>query len=329
MLPHSGPRTRTWQAVVDLGAELAALGDAAGARTPASIAIVLDWPSWWALELDSRPSTELSMVDILTDWYAPLWRRGYSVDFAHPESDLSAYALVLVPQLYSVTDAGAQRIIASAESGATVAIGYFSGAVDEHDRVRAGGYPAVWQELLGLWIEEYRPLVGGTTIEIRPCPDGTDDLLPHGQASVWSEHVHLSGSLAVLEYAQGELAGHPAVTRHVLEAGGRAWYVSADLDGASMDALVLRIVDDAGVLPILHETPPHGLEVAIRETSDRRFLFLLNHGPSTLVVDPTTTGVPIAWHRLATDAAVDATVAVPAGDVVILVANQERTSEPR
>jgi hypothetical protein len=83
------------------------------------------------------------------------------------------------------------------------------------------------------------------------------------------------------------------------------------------------------VRPILREAPPQGLEVAIRETSDRRFLFLLNHGPSALAVDPTTTGEPIAWCRLDTGLAIAATVAVPAGDVVILVANQERTSEPR
>ena len=132
-----------------------------GARTDADVAIVLDWSSWWALELDSRPSTLLSTVAILRTWYEPLWRRGYSIDFAHPESDLSGYALVLVPQLYSVTDRGAARIVEAAERGSSVAVGYFSGAVDERDRVRTGGYPAPWQELLGIWVEEYRPLLPG------------------------------------------------------------------------------------------------------------------------------------------------------------------------
>ena len=33
-----------------------------------------------------------------------------TVDFAHPESDLSAYRLVLVPALYLVSDAGAENV---------------------------------------------------------------------------------------------------------------------------------------------------------------------------------------------------------------------------
>ena len=329
MLPHAGPRTRSWRAVVDLGAELAALREVAGARTSASVAIVLDWPSWWALELDSRPSTGLSMVGILKEWYEPLWRRGYSIDFAHPESDLSGYALVLVPQLYAVTDAGAKSLISAAEGGTTVAVGYFSGAVDERDRVRAGGYPAPWQDLLGLWVEEYRPIVGGSTIGLRPSEGSGLGALPQGAASVWSEHVHLTGAVAVLEYAHGELAGQPAVTRHDLASGGRAWYVSADLDAASMDALILRIADDAGVEPILRSAPPEGLEVTIRETPEKRFLFLLNHGQTAVAVDPTTTGDPADWRRIGADPSVDGTLDVPAGDVVILVANQERTSVAR
>jgi beta-galactosidase len=323
MLPHAGPRTRTWHEVVALGAELESLRAVAGARTEADVAIVLDWSSWWALELDSRPSTLLSMVAILRSWYEPLWRRGYSIDFAHPESDLSGYALVLVPQLYSVTDRGAARIVEAAERGSSVAVGYFSGAVDERDRVRTGGYPAPWQELLGIWVEEYRPLLPGDGAAIR----STDPSLPDAAvATGWSEHLHLTTAEAVMSYSGGDIDGLPAVTRRDHPSGGIAWYVSAGLERGAMDALVGRIAADSAAHPILPTPPPAGIEVAVRETDEERYLFLLNHGSDDQAVE-VSSAEGSAWKHATSRAPAGGTVTVAGGDVVVLVERRERTPD--
>ena len=81
-----------------------------------------------------------------------------NVDFAHPESDLSGYRLVVVPALYLVTDAGADNVRRFVADGGTALVTFFSGIVDAQDRVRLGGYPAPWCELLGLRVEELAPL---------------------------------------------------------------------------------------------------------------------------------------------------------------------------
>ena len=299
MLPHAGPRTRSWTSVVELGAELAALSGAAGARTPADIAIVLDWNSWWALELDSRPSTRLSMVAEIRRWYRPLWERGFSVDFVHPESDLTGYSLVLLPQLYLTSDETGRRIIEAADAGTSIAIGFFSGAVDSSDHVRSGGYPAQWQDLLGLWVEEYRPLLPGTRMELHHSSDapftGTVEALH------WSEHVHPTDANVVLSYTEGDLAGLPAVTsRAIPGSGATAWYLSTALDDDAMSALLLHIAQTAGVEPILAVPPPPDIEVALRESDAERFLFLLNHGASDQLVDLTVpgSGPQPAWRLL-------------------------------
>jgi beta-galactosidase len=323
MLPHAGPRTRTWREVEALGAELASLQGVAGARTRADVAIVLDWSSWWALELDSRPSTLLSMVAILRTWYEPLWRRGYSIDFAHPESDLTGYALVLVPQLYLVTDRGAARIVDAAEHGCSVAIGYFSGAVDERDRVRTGGYPAPWLDLLGIWVEEYRPLLPGDSIDVR----STHPALPaESVATNWSEHLHLTAAEQVMSYAGGDLDGAPAVTARTLPGGGKAWYVSAALDPDVMDSLVLQIAADSAAEPILVTPPPVGIEVAERRTDDQRFLFLLNHGEVDQAVDVPAVGNS-PWTYAISRAPAGGSVTVGGGDVVVLATRNERTPD--
>jgi len=313
MLPHAGPRTRSWQEVVSLGGELANLDALVGARTEADIAIVLDWMSWWALELDSRPSTRLSMVSILRAWYQPLWERGFSIDFAHPESDLSRYQLVLIPQLYAVSDTGAQRVIDAVQSGTSIAIGFFSGAVDERDRVRVGGYPAPWTELLGLWIEEYRPLLPGERIPVRLV--GSTGL-GEGWCEDWSEHLHAVDATVVMEYVGGDLDGSPAITRRDVD-GATAWYISAGLDQHTRAELLLEMTRAAGVAPILADAPPSGVEVALRRTDTDQFLFLLNHtaAPQTVAL-PTNAGA--GWSVASIHEPVSGAVTLAAGDVQIL-----------
>ncbi len=93
MLPHAGTDSRVWREVVGLGADLRRLAQVAGSPVPAEVALLLDWESWWALELDSHPS-RLRLTELIREFYRPLFEAGVNADFAHPESDLSGYRLV-------------------------------------------------------------------------------------------------------------------------------------------------------------------------------------------------------------------------------------------
>jgi beta-galactosidase len=98
MVPHVPKETsRSWREVSNLGLELDRLDELLGARGEAETAILLDWESWWALELDSKPSTAVRMLEGLYSFYKPLYEANVPVDFAHPGSDLSSYTLVVAP----------------------------------------------------------------------------------------------------------------------------------------------------------------------------------------------------------------------------------------
>ncbi|MFD2352621.1 beta-galactosidase [Nonomuraea ferruginea] len=47
MLPHSGPSSRTFREVVELGRELRLLSGVAGTSSRADVAILFDWNGWW------------------------------------------------------------------------------------------------------------------------------------------------------------------------------------------------------------------------------------------------------------------------------------------
>jgi beta-galactosidase len=303
MLPHAGTDSQIWRDVVQLGADLRALAEVRGSVTAAEVAIVWDWNARWALELPSQPSSELRFQDLVRNWYTPLWRAGVAVDFVRPDADLSSYRLVLAPSLYLVDDMGAVNLAGFAERGGTLVVGFHSGAVDENCHVRLGGYPGAFRDVLSVHTDELFPLLPGERLHL------TGEVPSSATATLWSERVRLVGAEPVASYAEGPLAGVPAVTRHT-PGDGTAWYLATSPDPATLAALLDRICDEAGVQPVL-STPQHGIEAVRRSGRDADYLFLIDHTGNGAEV-------PAEGVELLTGKAVSGWVTVPTGGVAVV-----------
>jgi beta-galactosidase len=205
-------------------------------------------------------------MDRIREYYTPLWRANVTVDFAHPETDLGGYKLVVVPNLYQVSDEAAANLVGYVERGGTLVMGPFSGVSDTDERIRLGGYPAPFRELLGLRIEEYWPLPDDQPLELR------SDLLGDFTASSWGEWLTADGATPLAQIASGPLAGIPAVLSHDYGAG-TAWYVATVPTQERVLARLLEVAcAKAGVQPVLPDLPA-GVE-AIRRGD---FVFVLDH----------------------------------------------------
>ncbi|MGP2437869.1 beta-galactosidase [Streptomyces sp. JW3] len=284
MLPHGGTGTRVWREVVALGAALDDLSEIRGTRTVADVAVLWDWHSWWAQNLEWRPSEDHDARERADAFYEALYDRHLTVDFAHPEADLSAYPLVVVPALYLMTEAAGRNLTQYVESGGTLLVSYFSGIVDEHDAVHEGACPGVLRDVLGLTVEEFAPLLKGDTVEVTG-PGGTGLA-----ADVWTEFVVPRGAETVWTYADGPAAGHPAVTRHRLGAG-TAWYVSTRLAADGLDAVLARATEDAHV-PARPDLP-RDVEVVRRTGESGSYLFAVNHTGTDVKVPLDTPGTEL------------------------------------
>ena len=269
MVPHAGIDTRQWREVVALGAELAKLAPLAGTPVSAHVAILLDWESWWALELDSHPAG-LRLPELLAELYQPLFDAGTTVDFAHPEADLGRYQLVVAPALYLVSDRAATNLTDYVGAGGTALVTYFSGIVDPDDHIRLGGYPAPWRDLLGLDVEEVSPLPPTTTVRL-----GGPLAHPGSAGRRWQELIRLRGAQVLLEIADGPLAGQPAATAHP-HGRGSAYYLATTPDPVTLSALIAEIAARAGV-PAGPSRPP-GVEAVERGGH----LVLINHSDTTV-----------------------------------------------
>ncbi|MGW7024986.1 beta-galactosidase [Streptomyces decoyicus] len=275
MLPHGGTDTRIFREVSALGRELASVPGIEGTRSRAEVALLADWHSWWALELDSKPSTALDHSRIALDHYRPLFEAGVACDVVPPQRELSGYRLVVAPNLYLLTADDAQRLASYVRDGGQLLVSFFSGIVDAHDRVHPGGCPAPLRELLGLRVEEFWPLDEGRSVAV-------GDGVRTGRADLWSEVIDLEGAEALAHFTDGDLAGRPAVTRHTY-GRGTVWYVGTRLDAALMRALLDDVRAAAGVAPVLPDLP-EGVQATVREGVGGRYVFLLNHGARTVEV---------------------------------------------
>ena len=300
LVPHAGTGTKVWREVVDLGATLARLGEVAGSTVRADVAILFDWHSWWAAELDSHPSADVTYPDVSTALYRALWDAGVTTDIVHPDSDLSAYRLVLVPTLYLTTDAAAANLRTFVEGGGHALVTYWSGIVDEHDHVRLGGYPGAFRDLLGVSTEEFFPLRRDEEVRL------AGGVLDGETADVWTELVHLRGAKEVSGYADGPLPGVAALTCNAV-GDGTAWYLATRLRPSGTAALVRELCAAAGVE--VHDQP--GVEVVRRVGDVASYLFVLNHTSAAVEVAANGTD-------LVSGEPCSGTVRVPPGGVAVI-----------
>ena len=269
MVPHVNPEeSQSWREVKRLGADLGKLDAILGATGDAETAILLDWESWWALEVDSKPSTAIRMLDGIYTFYEPLFEANVPVDFVHPGADLSGYKLVIAPNLYLVRDEASENIVEYVRGGGTLVMSFFSGIVDENEHIRLGGYPAPFRELLGLQIEDFIPLSVGEENRLL-TKDGASY-----PCDLWADLIHLEGAEPLATYVDGFYAETPAATRHSF-GEGVAYYLGTRSEGRYTKSLLEEVAREAG-LRIPLEVPP-GVEVVRRRSRESSFLFLLNH----------------------------------------------------
>ncbi|MFE1241686.1 beta-galactosidase [Streptomyces tendae] len=295
MVGHAGEHGRTHQEVVQLGADLARLGPhAAGGTVGADIAVLHDWHAWWAADQEARPSARVDHADVLRAWHRALWRGGLTTDFAHPEDDLTRYKVVVVPQLYALTDAAVDNLLAHVRGGTTLVCGFLTGVADQDDRIRPGGMDARLRELFGIrTLHEWWPLDDDESAD---C-DGF-------RGTLWSEEIEPDGTASdTIPYKGGELDGLPAVLRK-----GSAWYLSTLPEPDALRDLLVRVAADAGAHPVLDALPA---DVEAVRRGD--LLFLLHHGR-----DPVTVDVPGTHRELLTDAVVTDRVTLGRYGVAVL-----------
>jgi beta-galactosidase len=279
VLDHAGRTdTRVFREVSEVGSEFARVGDAVlGARTPARVALLVDWDSWWAVEMSDGPNRNVRYMDVLTAYHRALWQANASLDVVPVTADLSGYDVVVAPLLHMVKGDLAERVTAFVDGGGTFVTTALSGRVDEDDNAFLTDVPGPFASLLGLRVEEtdaQQPdVVNPVTLF------GTEYEGRHVFEVVIPDDAEVLGT-----YGADFYAGTPAVTR-AARGRGSAWYVATLLDDAGVATVVRKALDEHGLIGPLADVPD--VEVTERVSPDcTRHLFVLNHGEARTVECP-------------------------------------------
>jgi beta-galactosidase len=291
VINHAGrDDTRTFREVAALGEELERFGPVAlGARTPARVALLFDWDSWWALEISDGPSRLVRYQQVVLGYYQALWEAGVDVDVVPVTADLTSYDVVVAPALHMVRGDLAERLEAVARRGGSVLATYLSGRVDEDDNAFLADVPGPLAPLMGVRIDEWDARDAGTANPVRlgdPDGDGVESA-----ARLVFEIVVPQGADVLGRYQADFYAGTPAVTRNTF-GGGYGWYVATGLDQTGVDWVVRRVLDTHGIAG-RHRGLPQ-LETAARVAPDgTRLLFLLNHSDQPLTAPAAVSGTDL------------------------------------
>jgi len=304
---HGSDRSRVFREVTALGRELAHMSELVGSRIDARVAIVFDWENWWALELPSKPNNDVRYLDRVLSYYRVLWKKNIAVDMIHPSSSWDGYDVVIMPALYLFPEVYRSVVEQFVARGGTLIADFFSGIVDENDRVHLGGYPQPLTGVLGLEIEEFYPLAAEDRVTVRWPHDGRDEVY---QGSVWAEQVVPRTARPIALFGDHFFDGNPAITVNAWGMG-QAYYIATQLEETAWERVLQPILDRHRLRSPL--SVPEGVEVTVRESEHHRYYFLLNYQST-----PVTVTLPEPMTRL-TDRQVLSQVVLAGWDATVLV----------
>ena len=290
VIGHAGRSdTRVFREVAELGAELDRIGSATlGARTPARVALLFDWDSWWALEISDGPSRLVRYQQVVLAYHRALWAAGVDLDVVAVTADLSRYDVIVAPALHMLKSDLPQRLEAVAARGGSVLTTYLSGRVDENDNAFLTDVPGPLGGLMGIRVDEWD--ARGPEV-VNPVRLGTGADRLDVSSRLLFELVIPQGAEIVGTYQADFYAGTAAVTRNSF-GDGHGWYVATDLDQAGVSWVTRQVLARYDLLGPYPDVP--GLESARRVAPDGTpLLFLLNHRAEPVEVAARRGGVDL------------------------------------
>ncbi|CAM3349556.1 beta-galactosidase [Occultella aeris] len=314
LLDHTGRTdTRAFTEAATLGAELERLGDAVlGARTPARVALLFDWDSWWAAEISDGPNRHVRYPDVVLGYHRALWEANVDLDAVPVTADLTGYDVVLAPLLHMIKGDLTQRLAAVVARGGTVITSFLSGRVDIDDNAFLGDDPAGFTSLFGVRVAEtdaqLPEVANPVTLADPDRPDRTDSLTADGRLVM--EVLVPEGAEVIGTYGADFYAGEPAVTRYRpgaagaggtvggVDAAGRsgeAWYVGTELAADGVAWVVRAALARHGLLGPYPDVAD--LEVSVRERDGVRHTFVLWHGDAPVEVPAHVGGTELLTGR--------------------------------
>jgi beta-galactosidase len=301
---HGRLDTRVGRELVATSSDLRALSAVpAGLAVDGRIALVFDWPSWWAHHNTPGLDQRSRYLDVCRSVHRALAERGLVVDVVGAHGPFHRYDAVVAPLLHLVDDITIDALDAFARSGGILVTTTGSAITGATAQVHRDGIDPRWRALTGVWIEE----TDVQPAERRNRVGFTDGRQHHGRELFDIVRTETADVVAV--FGDDFYAGSPAVTVNRVGDGSVVYVASIDAE------LVASALDDlATATAPITDVDHSAVECVLWRGPGGRCLYVLNHGEraASIVLD----GGP--WTDVLTGVAHRGVVELAAHDAAVL-----------
>ena len=270
ILNHDRSKSPAYEEIRQTVKELKALGqEVLYSQYAAQTALVFDYDCSWAVKIQPGHYA-LDYMTQVTSWYGAISASHTGIDVIAPEADLSPYKIVFAPLAYVMSEKQAAKIKSFVQAGGMFVTNFRLGVKTETSQIVRTPLPGLLRDVMGVTVADYVPIYSAkNAVKFAPALAG-----PDGECGLWTDILQPTGAEVLASYTKGWHAGEAAITMNTV-GSGKAVYIGADLDGASLARVLRTLSGLAGVKPPL-EVPP-GIELTVRRAGDKQWIFVLNH----------------------------------------------------
>jgi beta-galactosidase len=270
ILNHDRSKSPAYEEIRQTVKELKALGqEVLYSQYAAQTALVFDYDCSWAVKIQPGHYA-LDYMTQVTSWYGAISASHTGIDVIAPEADLSPYKIVFAPLAYLMSEKQAAKITSFVQAGGMFVTNFRLGVKTESSQIVRTPLPGLLRDVMGVTVADYVPIYSAkNAVKFAPGLAG-----PDGECGLWTDILQPTGAEVLASYTKGSHAGEAAITMNTV-GSGKAVYIGADLDAASLARVLRTLSGLAGVKPPL-EVPP-GIELTVRRAGDKQWIFVLNH----------------------------------------------------
>ena len=260
VLSHDLEPNRTYAEVSRVATELKRLGSQlVDLKKDNRVAILVSVDS--ANAINYMPvSDRVNYMTVLRQFYNALYDLSVEPDFVQPaDPNLVNYKVLLVPPLYSASDAVLQQISDYVKNGGHVVMAFKSGFTDEHSTVRDVMAPGPLRAVCGFHYQEFTNLAAPEKLSPDPYRVGEQNT-----GSVWEEFL-VPDTAEVIASFDDRYRHFPAITRNQYGAGTLT-YEGTFLTDTLQREVIRDVLKHAGITGPDQELP---LALRVRHGQDR------------------------------------------------------------
>ena len=278
---HDGSANTGYDDLLTIRTEWQQLEDFIALPLQASIGILLDYSTLWAIEMQPH-GKDFSYLRHLFVFYRACKRLGLEPDIISPWTDLSRYQILLAPSVFLANEALMQKLDEFATQGGSLMLGVRSGFKDTCNVVTDQQLPGILSELAGVTVAQWHALPPGVCYAIQSViPD-----FP-AEATFWAEALEPAlGTNTLANYSTVPFNGRAAITQKS-HGKGQVLYCGIYPQMEQAEALVCHLAAEQNI-PILEI--PAGLMVIRR--GDKLLVLNFTEELLTLMIGSSTHRVP-------------------------------------